>query len=536
MELEFGKHFKDATNLLLMMDHDSGYVEGAETCTSSSNECESLKEIGVRTYMEPNDFLLSEDALLEKPDISFNFDQNLPYEIDTKDYEETRRLFFSPEVISGSVKSNSTTVFSGLENDTSSEASVEILPEPSIVIKDKDPSVEEEDGSTDYDILMISASECDMSLEQTFDPIIIEKGDLIPNNNGNLISPLSGGPKNKIKLEGSAIRFPTKCTNNSFKELSTYKEQLDNVNDLVPKDILNLQKNEEKHDEASTLMCDFVPNLSNLNIKNEYEDKKEEYPTKERSDENPRLPNEESLELVNSKTPVKIECESSDAIIKCTSTDNWAVTSIPKSETPSKSNPLSTVTNTFEVPKEKRRLTLVFSKSEKENAYSVKRKYPSMTPEKKIVNMMNPNISPDIFDDEMMDIKPSYFEVQTQDTLLTSLAQTQAEEKQVDKLDQKLLKRIQKGMSGVLPPPSVTVIHMPVHEILSKLEENRNLFFWNNQYIDEKDNCAENQDTSLNSSTESNNFSKSLLLNVDLEEARNSKWPEVFNMRCHGLQ
>lgn len=522
MELEFGRHFKDATNLLLIMDHDSGYVEGAETCTSSSNECESLKEIGVRTYMEPDDFLLSEDALLEKPDISFNFDQNLPYEIDTKDYEETRRLFFSPEVISGSVKSNSTTtVFSGLENDTSSEASVEILPEPSIVIKDKDTSIEEEDGSTDYDILMISASECDMSLEQTFDPIIIEKGDLILNNNGNLISPLSGSSKNKIKLEGS------------FQELSPYKEQLDNdlVPNSLPKDILNLQKieakNEEKHDEASAVMCDFVPNL---NIKNEYEDKKE-YPTKERSDENPRLPNEESLGLVNSKTPVKFECESSDATIKCISTDNWTV----KSETPSKSNPLSTVTNTFEVPKEKRRLTLVFSKSEKENGYSVKRKYPSMTPEKKIVNMVNPNISPDIFDDEMMDIKPSYFEVQTQDTLLTSLTQTQAEEKQVDKLDQKLLKRIQKGMSGVLPPPSVTVIHMPVHEILSKLEENRNLFFWNNQYLDEKDNGAEKQDTSLNSSTESNNFSKSLLLNVNLEEAQNSKWPEVFNMRCHGL-
>ncbi|KAL1487996.1 hypothetical protein ABEB36_015376 [Hypothenemus hampei] len=190
---------------------------------------------------------------------------------------------------------------------------------------------------------------------------------------------------------------------------------------------------------------------------------------------------------------------------------------IQRVQTPSKLYGEPSVSHFVEPCKASRKLTFIFSKSEKENAYSVKRKYPSLTPEKPIPKPLNTAVSPDLFDDDAIEIRPSCFEVQPS-------AEVKQIEKLGEKLDQKLLKQASKSVSGVLPPPSLTVIHMSVGDILNKLEENKTFWFWNEQ-----------ENVQTEDSLNSNGENKSLLLSTSLEVVKKLEWPHVLDARCHGL-
>ncbi|CAG9764813.1 unnamed protein product [Ceutorhynchus assimilis] len=776
MEIEFGKHFRDATNLLLSMDYDSGYVEAGESSSCTSSNPESVSSAKMSVPKVSQNFLFNEDALLEKPEIALNWSTNLPYEIDLEEYEESRQLFFSfsPGFINASVKSDDSSLpYSGLESETSSNVSTDLPIQKPIKVLNK-ADIQENEIMAD-DVLIISASENDMSLEVSE---LVSEEELGQNHQGcnNLITGNTGE---------SAIE--TKSSNNSYTN-----------EDSSP---------QNTEDEVSPIGTDSVSDVSFV------------------------------------ETEKDITCNSSkqatpdlDGSFSVKSTGIWSVQKTPKKLSPSKSNPIDSATNILEKPKEKRRLTLVFCKSEKENVYSVKRKYPSLTPtkrtpektysseqaysyitpeknstaltdscsrpkksskknvnsckhnlssttpektcsldektehmypnitpkknkleladnvystEKNLHNMtsekacssaifnkktsaselvnpcmtpekktpeladprenvkenvysfdnkvssitpqkktpkladhyvspmkdVNKNIdfkqklptitpekkiqkvagptnspkgynayvieaiktpakspleladprenvkknvfkeklfnltpekktpqqeedaisniadpyvrtkqnfkskflsmtpektlqklavnntrkkingnfveenntpekqpckpvdqyfSPDLFDDDDIvdESMSSYSKLPTQKNILLLPKKPQnTEEKYTTKLDQKLLKRTQKGMSGVLPPPSITIMHLSVGDILSKWEENKSYCFWAKS---EKSDLEE-QDKSLNSSTSTNSYSKSLLLSVDVEEAKQAEWPNIYDMRCHGL-
>ncbi|XP_066249064.1 uncharacterized protein mi isoform X2 [Euwallacea similis] len=403
MEFEFKyfKYSKDATNFLLTMDHDSGYVEGAEN-TPSSMEYEPSKQVTVGLYRK--DFPINEDALLEKPVASLNWSADLPYEIPVEDHEETRKLFFSPDVVESSVPSQGSSVhYSGLESDSCSEREIPV--QKPIVFHDKCMIIE----STDNDVLTLTGSESDKSLEETF------------------------------------------------------------VSQIV----------------ANRNICTY---------------------------------NECSLQRASCSSTNK----SSHAILEC---QNLAP---PTCEN---QMPSLEVSKTISSSQPNKRLTLVFWKSDQEN-YSVKRKYPSMTPEKQPSNPVDFNISPDIFNDEDIPLNNSKTYFDNQDNFQKPpCIQTKIKEKPAEKLDQRLLKRINKGMSGVLPPPSVTVLRMTLGDMMHKLEENKSFWFWKTD-PEKKDRREEG----LNSSGDSGGgIGKSVLLSVSLEEVRESQWPEVLDLRCHGL-
>lgn len=416
MELEFRKHFRDATSLLLMMDHDSGYVEGVETTSSSSNE--SSKEVTMNPCSAvPQNIYLSEDALLEKPDISFDWTVNLPYDINPEDHEESRRLFFSPEVIEGSEPSQEV-VYSGLENDSESETSAEIPHETTIKVN---PSFFTSEVTEDKDILTISASERDLSLE-------IEEPNSVCYYNDCFLK----------CLETTQTQTKEGVTNSFDGKLPTVQPNSSKCHTPLKKPQNNVTQNEHS----------------------------------------PNLPSTSQQE-----------------------------------------------------PKTKKKLTLVFSK--KKDTYSVKRKYPSLTPEKQLPKL-NCTISPDIFDDEIIPTtsQSTYFEPQKLESAPVLPITQQKGEKLSDKLDQKLLKRITKSVTGVLPPPSLTVVHMSADDILGKLELNKSYWFWNST----EENGEKSENNSLNSSKDSGSgFSKSLLLTGPVDDALKA-WPDVADVRTHGLQ
>lgn len=129
--------------------------------------------------------------------------------------------------------------------------------------------------------------------------------------------------------------------------------------------------------------------------------------------------------------------------------------------------------------------------------------YPSVkTPEKSYTNPITSDISPDLFSDEDEPCK----------TVETNQCFT---EKYIHPNDQKLIKRVQEGLSGVFPPPSVTFFCMSVTEMLEKINNNKHLF------VDK---------SIINEESEK----KSLLITESSKDAI-QMWPQVLEQRYHGL-
>lgn len=124
----------------------------------------------------------------------------------------------------------------------------------------------------------------------------------------------------------------------------------------------------------------------------------------------------------------------------------------------------------------------------------------AQTPEKQYKNPITSDISPDLFSD---DDEPAKV-LETSQTLT---------EKYVHPKDQKLIKRVQHGLTGVFPPPSVTFFCLSVTEMLDRINENKHLF-----------------------ADASGQSEKKSLLVTEVSENDIKEWPQVLEQRYHGLQ
>lgn len=73
---------------------------------------------------------------------------------------------------------------------------------------------------------------------------------------------------------------------------------------------------------------------------------------------------------------------------------------------------------------------------------------------------------------------------------------------------------MQSGLSGVHPPPSLTMVQMTATEMLEKLDKNKD-YFWTSQ--------------------EQSSSGSSLLVSSKAEDT-NEKWPKILQVRYYGLQ
>lgn len=139
------------------------------------------------------------------------------------------------------------------------------------------------------------------------------------------------------------------------------------------------------------------------------------------------------------------------------------------------------------------------------------------TPTKTYINPINPDISPELFSDE---------EEIDDNTQQKGISNAFAAEKYVNKRDRRLISKVNAALSGVLPPPSFTVVHLSAEEILNKINSNKHLFWCDSSLKSE-----ENPTKSVASEER-----KSLLVNGDKESCIKKEWPCIMDSRYHGLQ
>lgn len=149
------------------------------------------------------------------------------------------------------------------------------------------------------------------------------------------------------------------------------------------------------------------------------------------------------------------------------------------------------------------------------------------TPAKIYKNPITSDASPDLFSDDETD----YIEANTNKQVVKTIV----EEKYIHKKDRRLINRVNAALSGVLPPPSFTVVHMTAGDILSKLDANRHLF-WSSSDIIKKENDRDNI-AECGSVLERRIIDQtSLLVTGDKNSCIDKSWPEILEKRYHGLQ
>lgn len=110
------------------------------------------------------------------------------------------------------------------------------------------------------------------------------------------------------------------------------------------------------------------------------------------------------------------------------------------------------------------------------------------------------------------------------------------EERFIHKLDHKLIKRVQKTISGLPPPPELTRTNSTVDEMLAKLEANKNLFWTEENLKDLKIESADKEKESMNGSHNSSfGCTRSILIEGQYEQAVKKEFPEILYSRYHGL-
>lgn len=150
------------------------------------------------------------------------------------------------------------------------------------------------------------------------------------------------------------------------------------------------------------------------------------------------------------------------------------------------------------------------------------------TPNKIYKNPVTSDVSPDLFSDE----EP---EQVVEVNVNKQLSKTVADERYVHRKDRRLINRVNAALSGVLPPPSFTVIHMTAEQILSKLENNKHLFWTANDVLQkENEKCSVAECSSV---LERRMIDEtSLLVTGDKGSCIDQDWPQILEKRYHGLQ
>ena len=132
---------------------------------------------------------------------------------------------------------------------------------------------------------------------------------------------------------------------------------------------------------------------------------------------------------------------------------------------------------------------------------------PVETPKKRYENLQSSDISPDLFAEEEVSLNVSHKQK-------SPMRKDTPKENYCSK-DTKLLRNVQSSLSGVHPPPSVTIIQLGVKEMLDRINENTELLW--------------------KASTVTSDTGKSLLIN-DKPECVHQEWPAILKARHHGLQ
>ena len=147
------------------------------------------------------------------------------------------------------------------------------------------------------------------------------------------------------------------------------------------------------------------------------------------------------------------------------------------------------------------------------------------TPEKSYKNTVNPNVSPDMFSD----VEEDYVVSESLDKLRSEICK----EQYIHPQDKKYVERVRNCLSGVLPPPSLTVVHMTVDEMLNKLNENKHLFC--NKWDLTNEDRENNSDVAeLNGNAV--NVNDKVSATYSSKGCLSKQWPMILNERCHGLQ
>ncbi|KAL3287224.1 hypothetical protein HHI36_001701 [Cryptolaemus montrouzieri] len=141
------------------------------------------------------------------------------------------------------------------------------------------------------------------------------------------------------------------------------------------------------------------------------------------------------------------------------------------------------------------------------------------TPSKGQKRKLNTSASPDLFSDD------------ESNKLFPIPSPKMIEERFLHNLDYKLLKRVQKELSGVPPPPDFTVTKFTVDDILQKLNENKS-YFWTEE-LKNGENISVKDASRLSDS--SFGLNGSILIKGSFDEAINKKFPDILYSRHHGL-
>lgn len=148
------------------------------------------------------------------------------------------------------------------------------------------------------------------------------------------------------------------------------------------------------------------------------------------------------------------------------------------------------------------------------------------TPPKKFVNVVNTDLSPDLFSD---DESKSFKEEPKLEPLVMP------KEKYVHKNDHRLISRVNAALSGLFPPHSFTVVRLSIDEILNRIDSNKHLFYTStNLGVSNR----QNEMDADNYNTETLNHFKtsSLLITGSAKASIDKEWPFIMESRYYGLQ
>lgn len=148
------------------------------------------------------------------------------------------------------------------------------------------------------------------------------------------------------------------------------------------------------------------------------------------------------------------------------------------------------------------------------------------TPSKPFKNPVTSLLSPELFSDDESQPNPPPVR-----------AQPQQEHRYILRNDRKLLRRVQDSLTGLPPPPSVTNIQIGIDDMLLRIKDNENLFLSKEELREAKEGVQIVASCSYSEAiVRKYEEVKSLLVNCELNDCASKGWPDVLNLRYHGLQ